>query len=97
MRDSLADTDPVEYKTKTGKKKLYACQLSNGMTVCVTAPTREIYRMSATVLSYSILAALILLVVTFIVMFFKRIKQGGGKAEIARHKFLRILRTIYAG
>ncbi|MBR1478482.1 MAG: diguanylate cyclase [Lachnospiraceae bacterium] len=57
---------PVEYLSDSGVMKLYACELVNGMTLCITAPIEEINSTQQTVLLNSIIASIIVILVSLI-------------------------------
>ena len=66
---ALESGHPVQYAGDGGVMKLFATKLSNGMTLCVTAPLKEINASRRTLLTYSIGFSLLISTVAFLVTY----------------------------
>ena len=66
---ALESGHPVSYASAAGSMKLFATKLTNGMTLCVTAPLSEINASRRSLLTMSIVLSLLLSVAAFVVVY----------------------------
>ena len=72
MHMAIESGHPVKYTSGAGDMKLFATKLSNGMTLCVTAPLSEINASRRHLLifsiSFSVLLSVIAVLITFVII-----------------------------
>ena len=68
--DALFTDHPSEYSSTSGQMKVYACKLINGMTLSITAPVSEINATRTTVLRWSVMVSLVLLLAALGIMYY---------------------------
>lgn len=68
--EALNSSHPVEYLGDNGRMKLFALKLSNDMTLCITAPLKEINSTRRRLMFFSVLISLLILVFALLVVYF---------------------------
>lgn len=68
--EAIETGHPVEYRGSSGIMKLFATKLSNGMTLCVTAPLKEINASRQMLLFFSISFSIMLALTAFAFTYF---------------------------
>ncbi len=67
---ALESGHPVKYVGNTGVMKLFATKLTNGMTLCVTAPLKEINASRQNLLTFSIAFSILLTIAVVLLTYF---------------------------